>query len=122
MSLLKFELKTEHLLLLKHIEWSSLGNGIIVGTKELDEDEAETYVPFGCDTLYEGIDLILNGRPEEFDPLNQDEPTQYTDKQKAKWDKLYAELPMALDVILTLGTFEIGNYASQFGQRDWKKK
>ncbi len=122
MSLLKFELKTEHLLLLKHIEWSSLGNGIIVGTKEVEEDEAETYVPFGCDTLYEGIDLILNGKGENFDPLNQDEPNQYTPEQIAAWDKLYAELPLALDVILTLGTFEKGNYVSRFGQRDWKKK
>lgn len=123
MSLVKFELKAEHVLLLKHIEWSSLGNGIIVGSKDgLDEEEAEYYVPFGCDTLHEGIDLILNGKASNFDPLNQYEPTEYSKEQKEEWDKLYSELPMALDIILTNGSFELGNYACRFGQRDWKKK
>jgi len=121
MSTLKFELKQEHILLLKHIEWTSL-NKIIVGTKELEEDEVDFYVPFGCDTLYEGIDLILNGKAANFDPLNQDEPAQYTKEQMEAWDKLYSELPLALDIILYLGTFELGTYKSHYGQRDWKKK
>jgi hypothetical protein len=124
MSLLKFKLKNEHVLLLKHVEWSLVHNRTkyIVGHKELEEEEADIYVPFGCDTLYEGIDLILNGQPKEFDPLNQFDPTEYDAKQKDEWDKLYAELPIALDVILTLGTFELGDYVSTFGQRNWKKK
>ncbi len=110
-------------MLLKHLEWSSLGNGIITSTKaDIDEDEAEYYVPFGCDTLYEGIDLILNGKAENFDPLNQDEPTEYTAEQKTAWDKLYAELPTALDIILMLGSFDLGHYKSNFGQRNWTKQ
>lgn len=120
MSVVKFELKKEHVLLLKHIEWCSKNN-IIIGTKELDDDEAPYYVPFGCDTLYEGIDLILNGRPEAFDPLNQTEPNEYSIEQKIEWDKLYRELPTALDIILTNGHFELGTYSSKFQQRNWKK-
>jgi hypothetical protein len=45
----------------------------------------------------------------------------YTDSQIAEWDKLYSELPMALDVILYNGNFELGTYKTRYHLRDWKK-
>ena len=56
MSIVKFELKEEHVKLLKHLRWSKDKNNIIVNVSD-DEDS----VPFGFDTIYEAIDTILNG-------------------------------------------------------------
>ena len=116
MSILKFDLKEEHVKLLKHLRWSKGKNNVIVGL-----DEEEVSVPFGENNIYEAIDLILNGRPEDVNALEDDEIINYSEDQKKNWDNLYRELPIALDIILYTGKFEIGSYKTKYHDRNWKK-
>jgi hypothetical protein len=116
MSVITFELKQEHVFLLKHLKWSLTDNKFIVSAENIAEDPAL----FGFDNNYEAIDLILNGKPKDFNPLETSEII-YTQEQKDQWDALLAELPMALDVILYNGHFELGNYKSKYHIRQWKK-
>ena len=71
----------------------------------------------------ESIDLILNGKPENFDPLNTSELREFTSEQIKEWDKLISELPTALDIILNMynDKFELGIYKTKYHLRDWKK-
>jgi hypothetical protein len=117
MSVLKLELKKEHVELLKHLRWS-LKDNVVSG---ISNDGEEFAPPFGEDSIYEAIDLILNGKPENFDPLSTEDIKEYSEEQKAEWDKLYSELPLALDVILFNGNFELGTYKTKWHLRDWKK-
>ena len=117
MSVLTFELTENHVKLLKFLRWSINAKNFIVGT----EDETEDPAPFGENNLYDAIDLILNGRPANIDPLTHEDIIEYSDEQKAEWDKLYSELPMALDVILYNGHFDLGTYKTRFHDRNWKK-
>jgi hypothetical protein len=116
MSVVKFELKEEHVKLLRNLRWSKNDKNLIVNVSEDEES-----VPFGEDNIYEAIDLILNGRPENFDPFETHEPIEYSDEQKAEWDKLYEELPLALDVILYNQNFDLGQYKTKYHDRNWKK-
>jgi hypothetical protein len=117
MSVIKFELKEEHLKLLKHLKWGLLDNKFLVSSENISEDTA----PFGVDDVYEGIDLILNGKPENFNPLETYEFNNYSEDQKKEWDKLLSELPTALDIILYNGHFELGLYKTRYHDRLWKK-
>jgi hypothetical protein len=114
MALIRFELKEEHIKLLKHLNW------------EIDEtnsifSETENQTPYGGLSLIEDAGLILYGQPEgEFDPLSPYGP-QYNDKQKATIVELYDELPKALDIILFNSSFEVGHYKTRWNQRNWKK-
>ena len=114
MSVLKLELKEEHLKLLKFLRWSVKDN-VIQGIS--NDEEA---VPFGENSIYEAIDLILNGKGV-FDPFTTEDLPEYSDEQKEEWDKLYAELPIALEIILFNGSFELGTYKTKFHDRFWKK-
>lgn len=117
MSVIKFELKEEHVKLLKHLRWSTK-DGVIVGMG----NDGEDYVPpFGENNLYDAIDLILNGVPENFDPFTTEDIKEYSEEQKAEWDKLYNELPLALDVVLFNGHFNLGNYKTKWHDRLWKE-
>lgn len=118
MSAIKFELKEEHVKLLKNLRWSINKNNILSGVGDDGDDIAP---PFGETNIYEAIDLILNGKPEGVDLMTVDEFPEYSEEQKAEWDKLYSELPMALDVILYTGTFETGVYKTRYHLRDWIK-
>ena len=119
MSVLLFELTEKHIKLLKHLRWSlTTDKKFIIGTENQEEDPA----PFGENNLYDGMDLILNGVPADFDPLNTEEIRLYSTEEKAEWDKLYSELPMALDIILFNGHFETGIYKTKFHDRQWKKQ
>jgi hypothetical protein len=117
MSVLKLELKEEHIKLLSNLRWSMKDN-IVSGIKH---DGEEFMSPFNGDNLYEEIDLILNGMPENFDPFNTEEPKRYSDEQKAEWDKLYSELPLALDIVLFNKSFELGTHKTKWHDRNWKK-
>ncbi len=117
MSVIKFELTEQHVKLLKHLRWSLSADNHIIG---LGHDGIEYVPPFGENNIYEAIDLILNGLPSNFDPFNTEEYTVYSDEQKAEWDKLYSELPTALDVILFNGHFQTGNYKTKYHDRVWK--
>jgi hypothetical protein len=117
MSIIVFELKRDHLSLLKNLRWRT-DNNVIVSTA----DEGDTIAPvFGMNTIYEAIDLILNGKPTDIDPLTHEDWIEYTPEQKAEWDKLFAELPLALEVILFNGHFELGTYKARYHDRIWKK-
>ncbi len=117
MSVLKLELKEEHVKLLKFLRFKlNKTTNIIEGIA--DEEDS---VPFGENNIYEAIDLILNGVPPKFDPFNTEELPEFSEEQKAEWDKLYEELPMALDIILFNGSFELGTYKTKFHDRNWKK-
>ena len=117
MSVIKLELTDKHLKLLKHLRWSINKDNIISGVAD---DSDEIAPPFGENNIYDAIDLILNGRPADFDPMTED-VKEYSAEQKAEWDKLYSELPMALDIILFNGSFELGKHRSKFHDRVWKK-
>jgi hypothetical protein len=116
MSVLLFELKEEHVKLIKQLRWCMKDN-IVSG---IADDGDEFAPPFGENNIYDAIDLILNGHLEEFDPLNE-EIKEYPEEQKKEWDALYSELPTALDIILYNGHFETGLYRTKFHIREWKK-
>lgn len=118
MSAITFEIKKEHLLLLKNLRWSVNKDNVICNLADEGDDIAP---PFGSHDLYEAIDLILNGKPSGIDALTHDEFPKYSTEQKAEWDKLYSELPMALDIILYRGSFELGNYKTRYHLRNWVK-
>lgn len=116
MSVIKFELKEEHVKLLKHLKWGLTENKFIISTEDINEDVA----PFGSDNVYDAIDLILNGKPEDFNPI-ETEIITYTKEQQEEWDKILSELPTALEIILYLNTFELGSYKAKYHDRLWKK-
>lgn len=117
MSILILELTETHVKLLKQLRWSVNKKGFIVGTEDDEIDPAA----FGENNIYEAIDLILNGRPANFDPLKTEDLPVYTTEQMDEWDKLYTELPMALDIIMYNGNFDLGTYRTKFHDRQWKK-
>lgn len=107
-------------MLLRHLKWSVRDNKYLISLE--DEDDP---VSFNGNNLYEGMDLILNGKPENFDPLNTFDETVYTEEQKQYMDKLFAELPIAIDIVLylltTTNNIELGSYKTRYHIRDWKK-
>ena len=120
MSLLRITITEEHLKLLKYLRWSINQNNFIVGTE--DELIDKEFGPFGSNNLYEAIDLILNGNTQpEFDPLSE-EIKEYSDEEKERMDKLYKELPLALDAILYNQSFELGDFVTTYHDRAWKQK
>jgi hypothetical protein len=116
MSLIKFELKEEHIKLLKHLKWGLTENKFIISAEDVNEDIA----PFGADSIYEAFDLILNGKPPKFNPI-ETEMVSYTKEQCEEWDKILSELPLALEIILHLNNFELGWYKAKYHDRLWKK-
>jgi hypothetical protein len=115
MALIKFELKENHIKLLKHLKWSIDPNtkGII--------SYAENGTPYGGLSLTEDVGLILYGNLiEDFDPLSAYGP-QYTEEQKEEMASLYEDLPLAMEVILFLGTFECGHYKTKWNTTNWIK-
>lgn len=116
MSVIKFELKEEHVKLLKHLKWGMTENKFIISASDVKED----IEPFGGDNVYESIDLILNGKPEDFNPV-ETEILVYSNEQKEQWDKVLSELPTAVEIILHLNTFELGWYKAKYHDRIWKK-
>ena len=104
MSVIKFELKEEHLKLLKHLEWSELSLH-----NEIHTNGENT--PFGG---------ILYGQPEEFDPFDGD-PFEWSEEQKIEMDELISELPRAVEVVLYTQSFKIGTYRTKYHDKHWKK-
>ena len=119
MSTIIFELKEKHLKLLKFLRLSVDYKKLIISSE--DKIDGEQAPPFGEDNLYDAMNLILNGRPSDFNPLDTFEETKYTDEEKAEWDTLYSELPLALEIILYNGHFNLGKYKARFHDRQWKE-
>jgi hypothetical protein len=114
MSILKFELKKEHIKLLKHLNWSELTDNNAITTI------TESSSPFGGFDYYEDMGIILYGKPDNFNPFEED-PFEWTDEQKQEMDKLLSELPTAIEVILNAETFQTGHYKTKFHIRNWNK-
>ena len=117
MSVLKIEITNEHLLLLKNLNWSLKANIV----SSIGHDGDGEIPPFGQDNIYEAMALILNGKPEKFDPFNTEEETEYSEDFKAKCERLYSELPLALEVVLQRQSFSLGTYKAQYHDRVWKR-
>lgn len=112
MSLIKVEIKNEHLLLLKYLDFERAGDCITAGS--------EGTTAFGSDSLYEGIGTILYGMVDGHDPFG-DDPIDYSDEQKAHMMNLFNELPLVLNVILYTGSFELGHYKKRNHLLEWVK-
>jgi hypothetical protein len=127
MSLLKFELKQSHLDLLKNVQWNLDDTcRFIVSYQNLDVESTDPFYlpdvsPFRGDDVYSDMDLILNGRPEEFDPSNKHDAPVFTDEKIKDFDTLLSELPRALEIILSTQSFEVGKYKCRSYLKDWKK-
>ncbi len=117
MSLVKITITEDHINLLKNLQWSVDKNNIISNVKN---DGDEIAPPFGANSIYEAIDLILNGKSSVAIEDENEFPT-YSQEQRKVWDKLYSELPLALEVILSLGKFEVGTFTTKYHLRNWKK-
>ena len=117
MSVIQFELKQAHLDLLKNLRWSLTENKFLISCENVEEDT----IPFGADNLYEAMGLILKGKPDDFDPFNALHLLEISEEEKKEFDKLLAELPTALDIILYNGHFDLGTYKTRYHNRDWKK-
>ena len=119
MSIIIFELKEEHVKLVKHLRWSINNDNIISGIGDDGDDIAP---PFGENNIYDAIDLIIHGRPDDFNPFEVEDIKEYSDEEKATYDALYNELPTALEIILSTGSFQLGTYRTKFHDRNWKIK
>lgn len=115
MSIVQIKITEQHLILLKNIHWS-IEDGFIIS--KLDD---ASVAPFGGDSLYEGMDIILNGINEKSIDINNEDPIEYSDQQKLEWDKLYAELPYVLEILLSNLQVELGIYRAKYHDRVWKK-
>jgi hypothetical protein len=51
-----------------------------------------------------------------------DEEPEWSNEQKEVMDKLYDELPQAIQIMLHTGTFEAGLYKTKHYDINWKKK
>jgi hypothetical protein len=111
MSIIKFELKEEHLKLVKHLTWADIEDFTTISTFG--------GTPFGGLNHHEDMGVILYGQPEDFDPFEGD-PFDWTEEQKTEMDKLLIELPLAIEIILNAQTFELGEYKTKFHIREWK--
>ena len=126
MSVISFELKKEHILLLKHVNWSILpDSNLIVSANNRTEVfpyGVEDVSPFGGDDVYDDIYTILYGKPKDFNPLEDFEKSIYTEEEKSYFHQLLLDLPKALSVILYTGAFEVGQYKTKYRIKEWKKK
>ena len=126
MSLIKFEVKEDHLKLLKYLEWSLTDTNHILSINDLDNDDVEEVIltPFGGDDLLQDIGDILYGVPEEFDPFDEDTEfgkPKYTEEQVEYMTELCKGLVTALDICLFNQSFEVGHFKTKYHVRDWKK-
>jgi hypothetical protein len=119
MALIKFELKDDHIKLLKHLRWSMVSDQLV---SRGDDTEEYGDSPFGGDDLLEDMCIILNGKPDNFNPID-DETLVSTLSEGDKIDMLtlHSELPTALDIILYTGSFEPGPYKRKWYDRNWIK-
>jgi len=128
MSIIKFELKKEHLMLLKNLEWSKTETNHILSINSLDNDDVEEVIltPFGGNNLIEDIGCIIYGRAEGEDiiPRMNDEDGKdsiiqsYSEEQIKEMVGLFEGLTTALDICLYTQSFEVGHYKTPYHVRD----
>lgn len=118
MALLKFELKEDHIKLLKNLKWSV--NEVTNYIESIGKGDEFGESPFGGDNIIEDMYVILYGKPDEFDILN-DYLIDINQDVVDEMEKLFSELPTALDIILYTGAFEPGCYKTKWYDRNWIK-
>lgn len=102
MSIIKFEIKEDHLKLVPFLKFKVEGRTILSG----DENQS----PFGGEDLYQAMGDMIYGKPEApFDPFATEGP-QYSTEQKKYLEELFQELPTVLEIILKSGGFKPGEY------------
>lgn len=116
MALLKFELKKEHLILLKFLNWGMTDEGQLTTVNE----EGATTMFGGHDMMEDALIMIYGKTNEEFDPLSIYNSI-YSDEQRALVQQYIDELPKALEVINFTQSFELGTYKSKWNFKTWKK-
>lgn len=115
MSVIKFELKEEHIKLIKHLKWDTISFPHI-------KHDVNPLTPFtDGEKIVQDIALILHGYNGEVVQPDTEEDPHYSQEQIDEMKQLYEDLPIALDIICFLGTFECGMYRTKYHIRDWKK-
>ena len=114
MSLIRVKITEDHLKVAKQLIFSNMENVLFAS----DEEGS----PFGGENIFEDIDVILEGAPKDgIDPFVEPEPL--SEDKIEYYQKIYAELPNVIEVILQLETFEVGDYKRRYHIRrgGWKK-
>ena len=114
MSVIKFELKQEHIDLLKYVVFEK--KSFI--SKEIKTRHDTT--PWGGDNYYEDMGVILYGKPDNFNPLD-DNPFEWSREQKDEMELLFDEIGVALEIVLNTQKFEPGHYKKRYHLPDWKR-
>lgn len=126
MSLVKFEVKEDHLKLLKFLQWSQTDTDHLISISSIDNDDAANIVltPFGGDDIMEDIGAILYGQPEEFDPMDEDAEfgkSNWGEEKEAYMRELFDGLSTALSIVLYTQSFDLGHYKRKFHDVVWTK-
>jgi len=125
MSLIKFEIKEDHLKLLKNLQWSQTETNHLLSISSVDNDDAEEVIltPFGGDDLIQDIGDIIYGQPEDFDPFDDDNfgKVRYDDEKVAYMTELFNGVTTALDICLYTQSFVAGHYKRKYHDRHWTK-
>ena len=122
MALIKFELKENHIKLLKHLKWS-LDTNFIVSKGNDNEEYGNS--PFGGDDLIEDMNIIINGKRDNFDPLNDeilgidlsdDEKNELMEAQDSKEDvsKILTRM-IGAEIVLVQGGYKVVAADFEFG-------
>jgi len=118
MSVIKFELKEDHIKLIRQLKWHTNQDEVIQSCLK-DDDDVTSKSPFGGDSLIEDLGTIIYGKTEDFDPFESEE-LRYSEEQRDELMGLYEDLPMALEIVLQTGEFKEGNFKTKFHDRNWK--
>ncbi len=110
MALQKFTLTDKHVSLLRQLKWVEVGDTL----------PAHELFTFGGYELLEEMALILYG-PATIQGPNDEAEIKYTPEQEVEMKKLYTELPLAMDIVMFNGSFELGTFTSKSYVRDWKR-
>jgi hypothetical protein len=114
MSIITFELTADHIKILTHLQFKTEVHTLHAGNENIS--------PFGGEDFYEDIGLIIYGNiQQDFDPLSDEGPS-YNTEQKLHLEKIFQDLPQALEVVLGAKTFEPGTYRRKWHElpQDWK--
>jgi hypothetical protein len=114
MSVIKFELKEEHIKLIKHIVFEKES----LLSKQIKTPHDST--PWGGIDYYEDMGIILYGKPEDFDPLDGN-PFGWSRQQKDEMESLFDEMGLAIEIVLNTQKFEPGYYKKRYHLPDWKR-
>lgn len=127
MSLIKFEIKEDHLKLMRFLQWSKTDTNHILSINDLDRDDVEDVVltPFGGDDLIQDMGDILIGVPEgKIDFMDEESgfgKTNYSDEQIAYMTELFNGLHIALNICLYRQAFETGHFKRKYHDFHWEK-